>query len=196
MKICDCTVAIIAGGRSKRFGSPKYKAKIDGLRLMDIALQLAQKLSEKILVISWIEALKEELPFPVVDDLFPGHGPLAGIHSALHHCKTDWIAILPVDMPLLTTDVYARLSEQRKGQTPVVAQTAKGVEPMVSFWHKANLPVIERQLKKKELVIHQTLGLLNAQRVEFPPEQQMRFFNVNFPDDLKVIRQQHEGVQQ
>ena len=184
----DCSVAIIAGGQSKRFGSPKYRAKIGRLRLIDMAVSLARQLSPDIMIISGLEAIKKEFALPVFADRFPRCGPLAGIHSALIHATTEWVAVLPVDMPLLKAEFYFRLYEQRKNNTPIVAETDKGIEPMVSLWPRSAIPAIERALKDKQFKIHFVLQALSAVHVLFPKEESIHFFNVNFKSDLNLIK--------
>ena len=184
----DCSVAIIAGGQSKRFGSPKYRAKIGRLRLIDMTVSLARQLSPDIMIISGLEAIKKEFALPVFADKFPRCGPLAGIHSALIHATTEWIAVLPVDMPLLKAEFYFSLYEQRKHNTPIVAETDKGIEPMVSLWPRSAIPTIERALKDKQFKIHFVLQELSAVHVLFPKEESIHFFNVNFKSDLNLIK--------
>ncbi len=184
----DCSVAIIAGGQSKRFGSPKYRAKIGRLRLIDMAVSLARQLSQDIMIISGLEAIKKEFELPVFADKFPRCGPLAGIHSALIHATTEWVAVLPVDMPLLKAEFYFSLYEQRKHNTPIVAETNKGIEPMVSLWPRSAIPTIERALKDKQFKIHSVLQALSAVQVLFPPKDAIHFFNVNFESDLNLIQ--------
>lgn len=184
----DCSVAIIAGGQSKRFGSPKYRAKIGRLRLIDMAVSLARQLSPNIMIISGLEAIKKEFELPVFADKFPRCGPLAGIHSALIHATTEWVAVLPVDMPLLKAEFYFRLYEQRNSNTPVVAQTNKGLEPMVSLWPRLAAPIIEQALKDKQFKIHFVLQELSAVHVLFPKEKSIHFFNFNFKSDLNLIQ--------
>ncbi len=184
----DCTIAIIAGGKSKRFGSPKYRAKIGNLRLIDMALSVARQLSPNVMIISGLEAIKQEFDLPVYSDEFPDCGPLAGIHSALLHASTEWVAVLPVDMPLLKADFYIRLQEQRKANMPVVAKTDKGLEPMISLWPRSVIPTIERALQNRQFKIHFVLNELSAVHVAFPPKDRIHFFNVNFESDLNLIQ--------
>ena len=188
MLLENCTVAVIAGGKSKRFGSPKYRAQVGHLRLIDMALSVARQLSPKVMIISGLEAIKQEFDLPVFEDEFADCGPLAGIHSALLHATTEWIAVLPVDMPLLKADFYFRLQEQRKANTPVVAETVKGLEPMVSLWPHSAVPTIERALRNRQFKIHFVLEALSAVHVEFLPEDSIHFFNVNFESDLNLIQ--------
>ena len=189
MQRLPCSVAIIAGGQSKRFGSPKYQAKIGDLRLIDFSLHLARDLSSEIMIISGLPEIRQAFTLPVFDDVFPQCGPLGGIHSALLHGTRDWLAVLPVDMPLLKSEFYHTLWENRRGNVPLVAKTAKGIEPMVSLWPRTVLPAIERALSGGRFKIHELLEKLSAVQVFFSPEDTIHFFNVNFRDDLERMQE-------
>ena len=183
----ESTVAIIAGGQSRRFGRPKYQAQIDGRRLIDFALDVALQVSPEVLIVSGLDAIKNEFEFPVFDDEFPHCGPLGGIHAALKRMGSEWLAVLPVDMPLLKAEIYHELWKHRHEKRPVVAKTSKGVEPMVSLWPRSARDAIEHALQTKQFKINDVLGELAAIEVPFPPEESIHFFNVNFKADLRLI---------
>jgi molybdopterin-guanine dinucleotide biosynthesis protein A len=48
---------------------------------------------------------------PLWPDVLPDFpGPLAGLHSGLTHCTTDYLAAVPCDSPLFPTDLVASLA--------------------------------------------------------------------------------------
>jgi molybdopterin-guanine dinucleotide biosynthesis protein A len=54
-------------------------------------------------------------------DLPSSSGPLAGILTALRHCPTDWLMVVPCDMPHLPADLVGRLfDEAQRSQADVV----------------------------------------------------------------------------
>lgn len=46
------TVAIIAGGKSNRFGSPKAQALFNKKPLIDYAVKLAKSISEQVIIVN------------------------------------------------------------------------------------------------------------------------------------------------
>ncbi len=183
----NSTAAIIAGGQSKRFGSPKYRAQFAGKTLLDWSLQLAQTLSASVLVVSNDQRLAKEQRFPVYADVMPGKGPLGGILTALVKMSTEWLFVLPVDMPLLQAEVYQTLWENKSDQRPVVAVSENGVESMVSLWHQSNAQTIKRLLLAGQLKIHYALKTLQAIEVSFSTDSKLLFSNINFQEDLQRL---------
>ena len=188
MKIQNTTVAIIAGGKSKRFGSPKYKAKFLGKPLIEWSLELAGTLSNNILIISQNRQLFEKYKVPVFPDRLPGKGPLGGILTALEKMSGDWLFVLPVDSPLLRPQIYLSLWEQKENLRPAVAVSKNGIESMVSLWHRSHAFTIETFIKEEKLKINLVLKALKAKEITFSlADQELIFSNINFKEDLQRL---------
>ncbi len=196
MELPDCTAAIIAGGMSRRFGSPKYLAVFNGRRLIDLALDLATTLCAQVLIVAGKNHLQIDRKVQIFADLVEGCGPLGGIFTALKQARSEWIAVLPVDMPLLQADVYQRLWQARTGQRPVVAHSGGKMESMVSLWHQSHLQFIEQSLKLGRWSVHHTLEDLQAVSVTFPENQQYQFANINFRSDLEKLEEKQRQLQE
>lgn len=182
------TVAIIAGGRSRRFGSSKSKAIIDGQTLLDRALELARRMSDQVILIVNGPSAINDSSIAVYEDIIKGKGPIAGIHSALTYCQTSWLAVMPVDMPFLDLRVYQYLSPYCTHENPVAAESDAGLEPLVSFWPRSVLSAVENFLQDGDLGLYQCLNKLKAQRINCSQEvagfEPRIFTNINRPEDL------------
>jgi len=187
----DCTVAILAGGKSRRFGTEKAMASIGKHSLMEIAIDLARKLAVHIFVIGDMKA--DRLPGHIAlhSDKMPGNGPLGGIHTALDHAITPYVFLLPCDMPLMIPDVYFELASYRGENRPVVAVSHTGLEPLVSLWPKNALPIIERRLLAGRTSPIEALDELHALKVRMPEALDSYrpdiFHNINTRRHLKLI---------
>src|SRR6201987_872656 len=87
------TAFILAGGRSTRMGTEKAFVLLDGRSLLVRALDLARSLTSDVGIVG--DAVKFASFAPVVEDLFPGFGPLGGVHTALCSWQPDLNLILP-----------------------------------------------------------------------------------------------------
>jgi len=94
-------------------------------------------LHERVILIANDARSLGDKSIPIFADINKGKGPNAGIHSALTHCQTPWMAVMPVDMPYLETGIYHYLSPFCTYENPVVAESDAGLEPLVSFWPKS-----------------------------------------------------------
>jgi molybdenum cofactor guanylyltransferase len=88
--------AILAGGKSSRFGSDKAVAIIDGLPLIDHVVMGMFRATDHLVICGRDWRDFEALP----DGEFPGEGPLAGLLAALRHAAAqgfDGVLTAPCD---------------------------------------------------------------------------------------------------
>ncbi len=183
----DC--AIIAGGKSLRFGSNKAYAELKGKKLIDYALDLAQEISTKVIIVYAQNkpSLSNDSLANLIwtQDQFSEKGPLAGIHAALLQSTAMWLAVIPCDMPYLNDKIYLNLADHRKGTEIVVAKSSNGLEPLVSLWHKNNIGRIESLLEDNQGK-HGLKDYIenNAAKIIDLTLKHQHFKNINYPTDL------------
>ena len=102
------TAVILAGGKSERMGRDKAQLiRPDGRSQLSFTADCLREAGIEEILVSGasLNGLKS------IKDVYPEKGPLAGIHSALAHCKpdTDSLIVVPCDMPLLKCGVFSRL---------------------------------------------------------------------------------------
>jgi molybdopterin-guanine dinucleotide biosynthesis protein A len=89
------SVLVLCGGQSRRMGRDKALLELEGQTLLERCKNLGAALGAQQVLVS-----RNEPGF--IQDLVNDAGPMAGIAAALPYCLTDWLLVLPVDMPLLT----------------------------------------------------------------------------------------------
>lgn len=156
---------MLAGGRSSRYGSPKQRETWKGTTLLDLAVHLAASLSENCIIIGDQKNNKPAAPVQVFPDIYPGYGPLAGIHAALAHSTTAYTATLPCDMPCMIPEIYRELAAGLDPERPAVAATETSLEPLVCIWPSSALELIEQRLERGLSGPIPVLDMLDAVRV-------------------------------
>lgn len=109
---------VLAGGKSSRMGIDKTTLKINEISMLDRTVSLLKECGARHVVVSKNDFSKNSLP-----DIYPGQGPLSGIHSALFHTELP-LLVAPVDMPLLNQAMLQDL--MRIGLTTNSAITFEG----------------------------------------------------------------------
>ncbi len=187
----ELTAAIIAGGKSRRFGAPKALVRLGNESLLDHALRLAGQISSRALLNYGEINIYEDKNVPLVGDVLPGCGPLGGIYSVLQAAQTPWVAVLPCDLPLLPAQVYRILFERRQKNRPVSACSERGLEPLVSIWPKTLAGALEARLRKGDFALQTVIRELRGVEISMPqelPGYRAEFFlNVNRKEDLEQI---------
>jgi molybdopterin-guanine dinucleotide biosynthesis protein A len=135
------TGALLLGGASTRFGSPKALAVYEGETLAARGWRtLAGACDEVIAVGKRADGLP--LPFPVVDDGTTDRAPVFGVIAGLAAAAYDVVVFLPVDCPLLPPEVARAL-----GDSVAVSQTG----PLPGAYAKTMLPELEERVARGEL---------------------------------------------
>lgn len=157
--------AILAGGKSSRFGSNKALALYQGVPLVQrIARILADIFPETILVTNSPGAFAF-LGWPMTGDRFRDCGPLAGIHAALSAATCPAAFVCGCDMPLVQPALVRFLCDRLADNDAVLPWPASGPEPLYAVYSKTALPVIEENLRQGQFRTNRVLDSLRVRRV-------------------------------
>jgi len=169
--VSELTGILLVGGASRRFGSPKALARIDGETLAERAWSLLGKTcSARLAVGKRADGLP--LPFELVDDGTEVRAPLAGLVAGLRSAATEVSLVVPVDCPTLTRDALLQLAcECRDAAVPRTG-------PLPGAYRRSALPVLERRLAAGELRLRDALAELDVAVVDLP---EVVLANVNAP---------------
>lgn len=178
----DTSVAIYAGGKSSRFGSPKIKAKINdkefGLLIIE-TLKRAGFINISLIGGDSNDARRWGVDFH--EDIYPESGPLGALLTALQMCKTERLMTLPCDVPFIDEDTCRRLSNLAPGTEVLVARTDTP-QWLCSTWRHSTYAAIESEFKSGERAIHRVVEKLKFDFVDVSSEI---LLNVNAPNQLK-----------
>jgi molybdopterin-guanine dinucleotide biosynthesis protein A len=185
---------ILAGGKSRRFGSNKAFFVIDGKIVIERVIAAIPP-NHAIFIITNSAAEYAPLNLPTLSDNFPDAGPLAGIQAGLVHSSYEWNFFLASDFPCLQRnsidEICLRLflnkneGEMEKIQV-ILPMTKDGPQPLCALWSKSALPFIAAALQSKNLSVRQLLNKLSLQYIT--PSNPEVLFNLNTPGDLLLLQ--------
>ncbi|OPY06236.1 MAG: putative molybdenum cofactor guanylyltransferase [Syntrophaceae bacterium PtaB.Bin038] len=185
------TGIILAGGRAGRMGGiNKAFIEVGGERLIDRTMRLYRALFREIIISTNSPLEYLEFDARIVTDLYPGKGPLGGIHAGLLHATCEQAFVSACDMPYLSEAFIGHLIAQAEGYDLVVPVTAGGYESLHAVYSRRCLPVIESQIERGELKVallfrkFRTREIPAGEILRFDPEGRI-FANLNRPEDLQ-----------
>lgn len=94
--------AVLAGGESSRYGSPKALATVGGVRIVDRVIRAVRQVTPDLILSANEPELFEGLGLPTYPDERPGLGPLGGIYTTLLRAREagrPGILAVACDMP-------------------------------------------------------------------------------------------------
>lgn len=125
------------------------------------------------------------LSYPVIEDIFPGRGPLSGIHAALTASRAEWNLIVACDMPDVTSDFLRKVLDRAEsgGADAVLPAGPSGLpEPLCAAYRRRSLEVIADALERGIRKVTDGLARLSVDIWRVPDPRY--FHNLNSPEDL------------
>ena len=181
---------VLAGGLSRRFGSPKAFARIDNEYFYERAVEALMPHCEEVVIVTRPE-LMDSYPdqVKVISDLpkVAGFGPLVGILSAMEFVEADRFVVLPCDMPCVNVDVIGQLVARHDGAVTAIAAAGK-YHPLVSVWDRKLKKSLREALQNNRFGVMELLEKLDVTWIDghiFTDYEQGVFRNMNTPTDLE-----------
>ncbi len=188
---------VLAGGKSSRMGANIDKAFLDfrGQTLLDRALAVMSTVCGRVTIVGdpakFAQYRSSEWE-PVVGDIFPGCGPLAGIHAALVHSRADFNLMLAVDMPFVSSELlaflFATTQDEDNDAIITVPRTRGGFQPLCAIYRRDFSLAAEQALRAGKYKVDAAFSgvavrVIEEDELAAAGFSERSFFNVNTPQD-------------
>ncbi|MBK7105727.1 MAG: molybdenum cofactor guanylyltransferase [Ignavibacteriae bacterium] len=195
------TAIILSGGKSKRIGSDKALLKINGITLIERIQILLKEIFNEVIIISNSPENYNFINSKIYRDIFPGFGPLSGIHSGLINSTSENIFFISCDMPFVTKDLINFLILQTKSEDILIPKSHNNFQTLCAVYKKSCIPKAEELLKlasekinengKTKVKLYDLINSLNTKFVEISDESFFNdrlIFNMNSLDDFEFVK--------
>ncbi len=187
--------AVLAGGASRRMGSPKAALPYGGTTLLAHQTSRLSGLFEEVLVVCKETPAFDVGPARVIHDRASRQAPIHGLVRALEEVS-DRVFVLAVDLPALAPRVI-RATAERGLETPAPALVPEAggiLQPLAAVWRREVIPAAERRVAAGELSLHR---LAVAEGAEVFREEEWRaldpsgnsFLNMNTLEKYLAMRE-------
>jgi molybdopterin-guanine dinucleotide biosynthesis protein A len=187
---------LLAGGKSSRMGTniDKVFLEFGGHTLLDRALAVMGAVCEGVTIVGDPAKFAKyaSAKYGVVGDIFPGCGPLGGIHSALAHSSAELSLMLAVDMPFVSSEllafVFAAAEKEDNHAIVAVPRTSRGFQPLCAVYRREFSAAAEQALRAGKYKIDAVFSRVSIRAIEVSELaaagfSERSFFNVNTPQD-------------
>lgn len=188
------TIAILAGGQSRRMGTDKSFTLVQGKAIIEHVLSRVGQLNLPTVLITNSPEKYARYALPMYPDALPDCGALGGLYTAIQVSATPFTLCVACDMPFLNVALMTHLCQLCTEEWDVIAPQVNGYpETMHTIYNKSCLEPIRAQLKQGNL---KASGFFDQVRVRYVEETALRqfdpqlrsFMNLNTPDDLATAR--------
>lgn len=188
---------ILAGGRSRRLGRDKASEVLLGRTLLQRALDHLDGIVDELLIVKArgqeLPSIEARAPVQVVEDAYPGTGPLGGIYTGLVAMQAPVAIAVACDMPVLQPPLLRELLRLLPGHDLVATIKEALPEPLCAAYSKSCIETIRAKLEaadyKASGYFDEVKSLLIGPEVwrDFDPDG-LSFLNVNREEDLDRVR--------
>jgi molybdopterin-guanine dinucleotide biosynthesis protein A len=191
------TLAIQAGGESRRMGQDKALLPLLGKPLVARVLSSLSILADEILVTTNRPEDFRFLDVPLYTDKYPGTGALGGLYTALEAARQPLVAVVACDMPFASADllIFARDRLLTSGADVAIPRSEEGFEPFHAVYRRETcLPAVKKALEAGERRLISWFPdvtvspILPEEWLPYDPDL-LAFWNLNTPDDFQQAEQ-------
>jgi molybdopterin-guanine dinucleotide biosynthesis protein A len=188
------SLAVLAGGHSRRMGTDKGLARLAGRPLIEHVLERVGHLSSDCLIATNRPDAYNYLGHRVAPDdpERAGAGTLTGLETALSAAQRSTVLVVGCDMPFISPALAKHLLELALDPAAgkiVVGESERGLEPLLGVYPTAALASIRDLIERGSQRLNDLLDIVPIWVVERPgcvrmdPEE-LSYFNVNTPEEL------------
>ena len=195
---------ILAGGRSRRFGSNKAIARLGDKTLLEHAISKVEKNFLEILIVSNeanININKKNIFF--VKDYIEGQlGPLIGVLSAMkwveqNNKKYNWIATFPCDTPFFDDSIIEKLRHCSISDDHLLffLNSGKKRHNIFGLWSLKLIDDLEKDIRSNNFrKVELWANKIGVRYVEVVTKKFDKFFNINTLDDFEEAKKNIDKI--
>ncbi len=196
----DITGIILAGGKSSRMGINKALLPLNGNPIIEHIASLVKSLFPSVILITNQPDEYSFLGLETFVDIYPGRGPLAGIHSGLIHSNTERNFVISCDVPLVTKELLEYIINY-KTTYPITLLKADGyIQHLCGIYSKSlsligeliltgkivsDYPIQKNKCNMTELLKYKGAEIIECENV--PCYSEGMLLNINKPADYKTL---------
>ncbi len=191
---------ILSGGENRRIPVVKGFLEIDGKTMIERNVEVLAGVFGKVVISTNTPERYFRLGVPLVGDIIPERGPIAGILSVLAATGEDSVFVVACDMPFINEEliryiagVYNEEGRRKRQKADAVIPVFEGkTEPLFGVYTKSVIRAIEASILtgKKGLI-----ALLDGLQVRYVSDEEVRaidpkgesFININTMKDYERI---------
>ena len=186
------TAVILAGGKSSRMGRDKTQLIYRGQTLLAGAVERFSASFDRVYLSIGDPEKYPDIKAERVIDLYPGCGPMAGLHAALLKTPDDGVFLAAADLPFSSPEAALKVMELCGDHASAVIVGEGGkFEPAFGYYKKSLLTFIEKHLSEGRYKMMQLFDVLPCRHVT-PDElgelwREDMLDNLNYPEDYERL---------
>ena len=189
--------AVLAGGKSQRFGEDKSQVMLEGKLLIDYILSEISSEFREILVVSNNKIdFKNSEKISIIEDFKKGLGPLGGVLSAMRWVKEnnknyEWVSTFPADTPFFKKEILQKFYKEIEIEKSRLffIKSNKTRHNIFGLWSIDLLDKLEEDLNKGDRKVELWANSVGVKVIDMDFKNIDPFFNINTKQDLEKAKE-------
>ena len=188
---------VLAGGKSRRFGSDKSSVKLGDKSLIEHTILKIENNFKEILIITNNENIifNNNNVF-LINDIIKGYlGPLVGVLTAMDWVKKNkknynWIATFPCDTPFFDQSVIETIIKYPKKSTKKLFFLKSGNKRhnIFGLWSMELKDILLKDINNGYRKVEEWANKVGSEIIEINFENDNNFLNINTKEDLEKAK--------
>ena len=193
--------AVLAGGKSQRFGEDKSQVMLEGKLLIDYILSEISSEFREILVVSnnKIDFQNSE-KISRIEDFKKGLGPLGGVLSVMKWVKEnnknyEWVSTFPVDTPFFKKEILQKFYKEIEIEKSKLFFIKSNMtrHNIFGLWSIDLLDKLEEDLNKGDRKVELWANSVGVKVIDMDFKNIDPFFNINTKQDLEKAKEKFKN---
>ena len=195
--------AILAGGKSRRFGVDKSTTKLGDKTLIEHTISKIEKKFSEILIISNNQEIKvDKKNVFVLKDCIQGQlGPLVGVLSAMkwvekNNKNYDWIATFPCDTPFFDISIIDEVKRfsKKNNKKLYFLKTGKKRHNIFGLWSIQLKDILEEDINNNFRKVEEWANKIGLETININNKKFDSFLNINTKEDLEEAKKNLDKI--
>ncbi|MDY6822046.1 MAG: molybdenum cofactor guanylyltransferase [Deferribacterota bacterium] len=185
----NISVAILAGGKSERFGRDKTLTMLNNKPLIKYVVDAFSEVDDIVIIAKNIKKYNILNTTKVVDK-YESQCPLVGIITALEYTVNDLVYIVSADMPFVNMEIFKILNRYLEKDVDILLPKINGkIYTLAGIYRKRAKKVLEENFKSGKNKILDAFGNLKVNTLDERyfrdvDPQFISFLNINKKEDF------------
>ncbi|HUM55601.1 MAG TPA: molybdenum cofactor guanylyltransferase [Bacillota bacterium] len=192
MEFNNCSLIILAGGKSSRMGQNKAHLRWNAKCFLDIIIEKGKSLGFGEIVLSGYRGKVSDC-FSVEDEL-KERGPLGGLHACFKAASFEDCFVITVDSPLVSTETMRKmLDEHIRGENEVtLLKHGEKTEPLIGIYKREFYRKIYPVIQNGSAPVFRALDRADVTNLEIDGIEK-EILNINTKDAYEAFLKENEN---
>tara|TARA_B100001079_G_scaffold130254_1_gene111733 strand:+ start:13 stop:615 length:603 start_codon:yes stop_codon:yes gene_type:complete len=188
--------AVLAGGKSQRFGEDKSQVQLGNQLLIDYVLaEIIDAFNEIIIVSNNLIKFNQSEKVSLIKDFKKNLGPLGGVLSAMKWIKENnkdyqWVSTFPADTPFFKKQILEDFLKKIKPEESKLffIKSNNTRHNIFGLWSVDLIDKLEEDLENGDRKVENWANSVGVKIVNMNFEKNDPFFNINTKEDLEKAK--------